>query len=88
MIKHNFSVEKIRIGKKGQITIPKRIRDEDQLKEDDIIIVTHMPGGEIILTKRNKTSPEDLMLDAIRKAQPFDWKKAWREVKEERRQDR
>jgi AbrB family looped-hinge helix DNA binding protein len=85
---HAFMSGRIRIGKKGQVTLPKKIRDEDGLEEDDVLIVTHTPGGDIILRKQHVQAPEDLMLDAIRKAPPFDWRAAWREVREERRRER
>ena len=49
---HELFKEKVKLGKKGQITIPKCIRDEDNLKEDDVFIVQHMPGGDIILSKQ------------------------------------
>ncbi|MBI4451584.1 AbrB/MazE/SpoVT family DNA-binding domain-containing protein [Candidatus Woesearchaeota archaeon] len=85
---HEFIVEKARLGSKGQITIPKKIRDEDGLKEDDLFIVQHTPGGLIVLRKRRVQTPEDLMLDAIRRMPPFDARAAWKEVKEERRRER
>ena len=76
------------LGKKGQITIPKKIREEDKLIENDIFIVNHTPGGNIILTKKTIKAPEDLMLDVIMRVPPFDADSAWEEVKKERRQDR
>ncbi len=87
-MKHNLIIEKVRIAQKGQITIPKSIRDEDGLKEDDMLLVTHMPGGDIILRKQIPKRPEDLMLDAIRRSPPFDANKAWEEVKAERLRER
>ncbi len=86
MEQHTFFVDKVRIGKKGQITIPKLIRDEDGLAESDVLVLTHTPGGDILLRKANIKTPEDTMLDAISKAPKFDWRRAWAEVEEERRQ--
>jgi len=86
---HELFKEKVKLGKKGQITIPKCIRDEDNLKEDDVFIVQHMPGGDIILSKQiSINTPEDLMIEAIMSAPPFDADAAWEEIKRERRQDR
>jgi len=85
---HAFYTDKVKLGKKGQVTIPKKIRDEDKLKENDVFIVVHIPGGDIILRKRQIKAPEDMMLEAIRRAPKFDAEAAWREVLEERKRER
>ena len=85
---HTFMVQKAKLGKKGQFTIPKRMRDEDNLQEDDVFVVTHMPSGEYWLRKTDMLTPEDRMLDAIRKAPRIDAEAAWKEVREERRRER
>ena len=85
---HALIIEKVRIAKKGQITIPKTIRDEDGLLENDILIVTHLPGGDLVLRKQHEKQPEDLMLEAIMKAPSFDADEDWEEVKAERRRER
>ena len=82
---HQYFNETVKLGKKGQITIPKKIRDEDNLKENDSFTVSHMPGGDIILIKKTAKTPEDLMIEVIMRAPPFDAKAAWEEVKKERR---
>ena len=82
---HTFFTDKVKLGKKGQITIPKIIRDEDQLKERDTFIVTHTPGGDIVLRKQHVKTPEDRMLEAIKRMPKFDFEQAWKEVLEERR---
>ncbi len=76
------------MAKRGQITIPKPIRDEDGLREDDFFIMTHLPGGDILLRKQKLKQPEDVMLEAIMKAPSFDADKAWQEIKAERRRER
>ncbi len=85
---HDFFTDKVKLGKKGQITIPKKIRDDDELKENDVFIVVHRPGGEIVLQKKKIISPEDRMLEVIRSIPPFDWRQAWKEVVEERKSER
>ena len=84
---HEFFTDTIRMGKKGQITIPKIIRDEDELNENDVLIVTHMSGGDIVLRKKKVQKPEDRMLKIIRSIPPFDWRQAWKEVEEERKME-
>ncbi|MBI1972792.1 AbrB/MazE/SpoVT family DNA-binding domain-containing protein [Candidatus Woesearchaeota archaeon] len=85
---HMFMVDKVKLGKKGQITIPKKIRDEDSLKEDDVFIVKHMPSGTIMLEKQRRKNPYDMIFEAIAMAPKFDADKAWKEVKEERKRER
>jgi len=84
-MKHEYFTETVRLGKKGQITIPKQIRDEDRLREDDYFIVSHTPGGNIILTKQTVKTPEDLMLEIVMRSPPFDWRAVWEEIKKERK---
>ncbi|MBI4145897.1 AbrB/MazE/SpoVT family DNA-binding domain-containing protein [Candidatus Woesearchaeota archaeon] len=84
---HEFYTDKVKLGKKGQITIPKKIRDEDKLQEDDLFIVTHLPGGDIILKKKKVKTPEDKLWAILRTMPKFDWRKAWEEVREERRRE-
>ncbi len=84
---HETFKEKVKLGKKGQITIPKNIRDEDNLKENDIFIVQHMPGGDIVLSKQIYVikTPEDLMLEVIMRSPTINAIEAWEEVKRERK---
>ncbi len=88
MQQHTFIVDKVKLGKKGQLTIPKKIRDEDGLQENDEFIVTHMPGGDITLQKKRKRSPEDMMLEAINSMPRINWRQAWKEVETERARER
>lgn len=85
---HLFMTDTVKIAKKGQITIPKKIREEDGLKESDILIVTHLPGGEIVLRKHTQHDPVDMMLEAIHASPSINAASAWEEVKAERRRER
>ena len=85
---HSFFSDRVKMGKKGQITIPKRIRDEDGIKEDDTFIVTHTPGGDIIMSRQKVSSPEDAILEAVQRMPSFDWRGAWSEVQNERKRER
>lgn len=84
MKKHKFAVETVKMTKKGQVTIPKWIRKEQEFKGNDEMLLTQMPDGEMKLRKKQKTDGIDLMLEAIKRSKKFDWRKAWEEVKEER----
>lgn len=86
---HQFMTDKVFLGKKGQITIPKKIRDEDGLKEDDAFIVTHMPGGDIILSRQEaEKDPIDRLLEFLETQPRINAREAWEEIKEERKRER
>jgi|GEM_PF-1716595 len=85
---HNLFVKEVCMAKKGQITIPKAIRDKDGLKENDVFTLTHSYDGTIIFKIKKQKAPEDLMFAAIRQAPKFDWRKAWQEIRKERNRDR
>lgn len=87
MTQHQLIIDQVKLGKKGQFTIPKKIRDEDQFREDDLFMVTHLSGGEILLRKVTVQTPEDRLLEIIRGFPSFDARAAWREVQEERRKE-
>ncbi len=80
--------KRVRLGKKGQITIPKKIRAGKGWKEDDAFIVSEMAGEEIMIKKESEKKPEEVMLEIIRSLPKFDWRKAWKEVEEERKKER
>lgn len=86
-MEHTLIVERVKLGKKGQLTIPKKIRDEDGLFENDTFIITHSPGGDMILRKAIVKTPEQKMLEIIEKMPRFDARKAWIEVLEERKKE-
>ena len=85
---HAFLSDRVTIRKRGQVTIPKKIRDLDHIEENDTLIVTRTPNGDIVLRKQRTKTPEDQMLEAIRQMPKFDWRKAWEEVKAERARER
>ncbi len=85
---HQYLTTEAKLGKKGQITIPKKIREGENLQEDDVFIVTHAPGGDIVLHKKRVVDGVDMMLKAIEQAPKFDWRQAWEEIKAERKRER
>lgn len=86
--KYVFLTTKVKLGNKGQITIPKKIRDQDMLRESDVFIVTHTFSGDIVLKKQKIKTPEDLIFESIQKASKFNWREAWKEVVKERSKER
>lgn len=86
---HQFMTTEVKLGKKGQITIPKVIRDEDNLQEDDVFTVTHMPGGDIILSQQKvEKDPIDRLLEFLETQPRINAREAWEEIKEERKRER
>ncbi len=77
-----------RLGKKGQLTLPKRMRDEDSLIEGDEFAVVRLPSGDIILQKIRSNAPENRIFDAIGKMPDINWRQAWKEVESERARER
>ncbi|HLD33346.1 MAG TPA: AbrB/MazE/SpoVT family DNA-binding domain-containing protein [Candidatus Nanoarchaeia archaeon] len=84
-MKNHTCVKEVRLSHKGQFTIPKRIRDEEDFKEDDTFLVHHTSCGEIILRKKQNVIAEDALFKAIEKMPRFDFDKAWKDVKAERK---
>ncbi len=80
--------KKVKLQAKGQITIPKKIREEDNMMQDDVFILTHTTNGEIVLRKQMIASPEDALLETIQRMPKIGWRAAWKEVEEERRRER
>lgn len=80
--------KRVRLGRKGQITIPKKIREGKGWEEDDDFVISEMADGGILIKKKTEKKPEDIMLEIIRSLPPFDWRKAWKEVEEERKKER
>lgn len=83
-----FFNEEVKLGRKGQITIPKKLREEDELKENDVFRLTHFSGGSIVLEKKEKKTPEMDLFEFLDTLPKIDWKKAWREIRAERRLER
>ncbi|MBI2140170.1 AbrB/MazE/SpoVT family DNA-binding domain-containing protein [Candidatus Woesearchaeota archaeon] len=85
MEQQSLIIETIKVGKKGQITLPIKIREMDNIREHDRLKLSHMPNGNMVLTKINiGKTPEDEMLEIIDRAPRFDWRKVWKEMEEER----
>ncbi len=83
-----FNVQKLKLAKRGQITLPKKMRERQQLRDNDVLIIMQLPSGDIVLRKEEIQKPEDRILAAIEKAPVFDNKAVWKEVKAERARER
>lgn len=83
-MEYELFVDEVKMGKKGQITLPKKIRDCEGLKENDEFTIQHTRGGDIILSKAKKKTGIDRALEIAESFSDVDWDKAWEEVKAER----
>jgi AbrB family looped-hinge helix DNA binding protein len=85
-LKSEFIRETIKIGRRGQITIPKTVRMIESLKRGDKLKLVRQPTGTIYLEKLPKEKdPVERILEITNKYPKFDFDKAWKEVQEERR---
>lgn len=76
----------IKIGRRGQITLPKTLRVVEDLRRGDKLKLVRQPTGTIYLTKLPKEKdPFERLMKVLEKVPKFDFEKAWKEVQEERR---
>lgn len=77
----------IKVGRRGQITLPRVIRLAEGFGRGDRLKIVMQPTGSIYITKvsKEKDSFERLM-KALEKVPRFDAEKAWKEVEKERRE--
>ncbi len=79
---------KAEVKKKGQITIPKKIRDNLHFEEGDVITFTELPGGDVILKRIEIKTSEDILMKILEKIPKFNSEKAWKEVEADRAKER
>ena len=77
----------IKVGRRGQITLPKAMRVVEGLKRGDKLKLVRQPTGTIYLTKIPKEKdPFERLMKLIKTFPKFDAEKAWKEVERERRE--
>ncbi len=72
----------VKVGERGQIAIPKEIRDKEGIEPRNIVKVLNIGGEIIIRTQKRKKSHEDRILEILQKSKLGD--KDWEEIKKER----
>ena len=78
----------IKVGRRGQITLPKDVRIAENLKRGDRLKLVRQPTGTIYLTKVPKEKdPFERLMKILEKVPKFDAEKAWSEVERERREN-
>lgn len=72
----------VKVGERGQIAIPKEIREREGIEAKQVVRIVNVGGEIIIKPQRRKTSPEDRILEILQKAKLSD--KDWKEIRKER----
>ena len=74
----------VKIGERGQIAIPKEIRDNEKIQAKQIVKIINVGGEITIKTQKRKQSPEDRILEILQKSRLND--KDWEIIKKERQE--
>jgi AbrB family looped-hinge helix DNA binding protein len=72
----------VRVGERGQIAIPKEIRDNEGIVPEDMVKLMSVDGDIIIRTQKRAQSPEDRILELLQKSKLGD--RDWEEIQRER----
>ncbi|MBI3034406.1 AbrB/MazE/SpoVT family DNA-binding domain-containing protein [Candidatus Woesearchaeota archaeon] len=72
----------VKIGERGQIVIPKEIREKEGLVPNQTLRIIHTEGEMIIRMPTMNGTPEDRILNALRKAKFTE--KDWEEIQKDR----
>lgn len=72
----------VKIGERGQIAIPKEIREKEGMEPKQIVKIINIGGEIIIRQQKRKKAPEDRILEILQKAKLAD--KDWDEINKER----
>jgi AbrB family looped-hinge helix DNA binding protein len=74
----------VKVGERGQIAIPKEIRDKEGIEPSHLVRLLNIDGEIIIRMQKRKKSHEDRILEILQKSKLID--KDWEEIKKERQE--
>ena len=72
----------VKVGERGQIAIPKEIREREGIEPKQIVRIVNVGGEIIIKPQKRKRAPEDKILEILQKAKLSG--KDWKEIRKER----
>ena len=72
----------VKVGERGQIAIPKEIREKEGIEPKNIVRILDVGGEIMIRVQKRKKSPEDRILEILQKAKLGD--KDWVQIRKER----
>jgi AbrB family looped-hinge helix DNA binding protein len=73
----------VRIGERGQIVIPKRMREESKMKPGEMVKIVNEPN-QIVIRKEQKVSGEELFFETLAKMKGKITMKDWDRIHKER----
>jgi len=77
----------VRVGERGQIVIPKRIRNIEGIKPKSVLRITDYGTGNMVISKMKETkSPEEKFFDILKSIKLP--KNAWERIQKERHIER
>lgn len=79
-IEHKYT----KVGARGQIVIPKSIRDAEGIRPNQILRIKNIPGAIVIEKPAKVKSPEEAILDIVNKIKVKFTEKDWEEIHKER----
>ena len=73
-----------KVGERGQIVIPKSMREEEDMRPNQLVRIIKEPGQIVIRKVTSAKSPEDTILEIFSKAKftEKDWKRIHNEREE------
>lgn len=74
----------VKVGERGQIAIPKEMRDREGIVPLQLVKIIDLGGDIIIRHLRREKEPEDRILEILQKAKLSH--KDWEEVRRERKE--
>ncbi|OFX13707.1 MAG: hypothetical protein A2Z18_08635 [Armatimonadetes bacterium RBG_16_58_9] len=79
----------VRMSSKGQIVVPKRLREKMQLEAGDYLVFEELPNGSLLLGKEGETPLDEIVSGLRRAAKQMnftrkDLEEAIREVRKQR----
>ena len=81
-----FEHKYAKVGARGQIVIPKSMRDSSGIRPNQILRIKSLPGAIVIEKPSQVKSPEERILEVFTKSKAKFTKSDWEEVIKERRE--
>ncbi len=82
----NMKIEEkyVKVGERGQVVIPKSMRDSEGIKPNQILRLKNIPGAIVIEKPSAVKSPEEKILDIFTKIKVKFTEKDWEQIHKER----
>ena len=74
----------VKVGERGQVVIPKTMRDSEHIKPNQILRIKNIPGAIVIEKPSTVKSPEEKILEILTKTKARFTEKDWEQIHKER----